>query len=363
MYNFQGPSLPNVSENYKIRGLQQEIRDYQTIVKQSDLKIANLNRIIEELDTKARNSQRYAEEMHGRVNELNRRLEDSNLRRRDGERLLSETRQRLWDCEQKLITSDDSQWVVTREQIQTQGPILGRGAWGTVSVAAYRETQVACKQIHSIIGSRHNVQMFRREMTMASMLRHPNLVQFIGATIEGDLLILTELMQTSLRKQLQFDEYFPPLIVKSISTDVARALNYLHQKEPNPCVHRDISSANVLLEEVARPKVWKAKIADYGSVNILRHIKTTNPGNPVYAAPEASDPHRHSPKMDIYSLGALMLEMITGVLPLREDRAVLLSQVHHKQLLGLIERCLKENIEDRPNAIVIIHELGSVSFS
>ena len=52
-----------------------------------------------------------------------------------------------------------------------------------------------------------------------------------------------------------------------------------------------------------------------------------------------------------------MSEMLTGQLPVREDRTVLLCQVHHEQLLQLIRRCLSESIEDRPSAIAIISEL------
>ena len=62
------------------------------------------------------------------------------------------------------------------------GPELGRGGWAIVSVATFRGVRVAAKTIHRQIISHHNVQLFRREMNMAARLRHPNLVQFIGAT-------------------------------------------------------------------------------------------------------------------------------------------------------------------------------------
>ena len=90
------------------------------------------------------------------------------------------------------------------------------------------------------------------------------------------------------------------------------------------------------------------------SVNLVRQLNTENPGGPTYAAPEANNPRLQSPKMDIYSFGALLF----GRLPAREDRTALLCQVHHEQLLQLIKRCLTESIEDRPSAIVIISELS-----
>ena len=79
--------------------------------------------------------------------------------------------------------------MVRRAEIQLTGPELGRGRWATVSVATFREVK-------------HNLQMFQREMNMAARLCHPNLVQFIGATTEGEMMILTEVMPTSLRKEL-----------------------------------------------------------------------------------------------------------------------------------------------------------------
>ena len=67
--------------------------------------------------------------------------------------------------------------------------------------------------------------------------------------------------------------------------DVAKALNYLHLMQPDPTVHRGISCANVLLEPLPGDQ-WRAKVMDYGSVNLQSQLQTRNPGNPVYSAPE-----------------------------------------------------------------------------
>ena len=82
-------------------------------------------------------------------------------------------------------------------------PRARRGGWATVSVATFRGVRVAAKRIHDIILSAHNVSLFKREMNMAARIRHPNLLQFIGATIRGELIILTELMPTNLRRELE----------------------------------------------------------------------------------------------------------------------------------------------------------------
>ena len=327
---------------------------------ESDRKAEESDRSAEESGRKAEESYRRAEESDRRARQLERELAEVRYQEREraieAQRSLAEMRQRLRECEDRL-QAYDVQWVVRREEIELTGPELGRGAWATVSVAKFRGLKVAAKVIHNQIVSRHNIQLFRREMNMAARLRHPNLVQFIGATVEGNMMILMEYMTTSLRRQLEKEEYFQPRAVKSMSVDVAKALNYLHQMQPDPIVHRDISSANVLLEELPSSR-WRAKVTDYGSVNVLRQLNTQNPGAPAYVAPEANNPRLQSPKMDIYSFGALMLEMLTGELPAPEDRTRLLCQVHHEHLLRLIRRCLSERIEDRPNASAIITDLS-----
>ena len=127
---------------------------------------------------------------------------------------------------------------------------------------------------------------FKREMDMASRIRHPNLLQFIGATQEGQMVILTELMFTSVRRELEREVDFSPEAVSPIALDVARALNYLHLMRPDPLIHRDISSANVLLQPLPHGH-WRAKVSDYGTVNLQRNLTTVYPGNACYSAPEA----------------------------------------------------------------------------
>ena len=226
------------------------------------------------------------------------------------ERRLALIEQRSRKREEKLQQLE-TQWVVERREIQLTGPELGRGGWATVSVAMFRGARVAAKCVHAEIISHHNIQLFRREMDMASRIRHPNLLQFIGATNVGEMVILTELMPTSLRRELWTEYHMSPKLTISIGLDVARALNYLHLMKPHPLIHRDISSANVLLAPLPNSR-WIAKVSDYGTVNLLQRLDTICPGNPSYAAPEANDPNQQSTKMDIFSFGALLLEMLTG---------------------------------------------------
>ena len=178
-------------------------------------------------------------------------------------------------------------WVISRDQIQLTEKCIGKGGWGSVVEGKYCGCTVAVKQIYKVLLnlSSHNRQLFEREMSIASRCRHPCLLQFIGATNdEGSPLFVTELMESSLRKLLE-QRSLSSTEVAVISLDVARALNYLHQKKPRPIIHRDISSANVLLWRQADQ--WRGKVSDYGAANIMQHTMSVCPGAAVYSAPEA----------------------------------------------------------------------------
>ena len=176
-------------------------------------------------------------------------------------------------------------WVISRDHIQLTGKFLGRGGWGSVVQGKYCGCSVAVKQIHELILSPYNRELFEREMDIASKCRHPCLLQFIGATNdEGNPLFVTELMETSLRTLLE-QRALSEAEMSFISLDVARALNYLHQKQPSPIIHRDISSANVLLWR--QGEHWRGKVSDYGTANFMQQTMTVAPGAMIYSAPEA----------------------------------------------------------------------------
>ena len=226
-----------------------------------------------------------------------------------------------------------------------------------MKVATFRGTRVAAKCLHHLIISRHNRDLFIREMTMAARVRHPNLLQFIGATLLGELIVLTELMPT-LRAVLGEADLSQQQII-SISLDVARALNYLHLMRPNAIIHRDISSANVLLDP-APNNTWRAKVSDYSSVNLIRKLQTAVPGNPTYAAPEAEFPSRQSPKMDIFSFGVLLIETCTARFPDVDIREHLLQSIRDRGMVDLIRQCTAENIDTRPTANDVIRRLSEM---
>ena len=254
---------------------------------------------------------------------------------------------------------DQPHWVLSKEEVNLTQNVLGSGAYGEVKVAVFRGLRVAAKSLHGMIISDYNQDVFYREMDIASRVRHPNLVQFIGATTVGTPIILTEIMTTSLYNELQ-KKALTQYQILGISRDVASALNYLHLWKPDPIIHRDISSPNVLLEPSVGDS-FKAKVADYGAANLQQRAMTFMPGNPAYASPESKsyDPESQTPAMDVYSYSVLLMEMILHRLPAvtvaeREQQA---SHVSWPPMSSLIRRCLKQNHQDRPTMSQILEEL------
>ena len=306
-------------------------------------------------------------EFQEREQQLQRQVEGGQQREQDLQRQLQEREQQLEEREREFqererqleewqIQVAESSWVVNRREIIMTEVVLGKGGWGEVKVAGFRGLKVAAKCLYEVIISPYNIGTFSREMNIASKIRHPNLLQFIGATTEGNPMILTELMPTSLRKELETGGLAYPAIL-SISLDVACALNYLHLFKPHPILHRDVSSANVLLQ-IQGSSGWRAKVSDYGTVSLQPLARTSNPGNPVYSAPESFNPREHSPAMDVFSYGVLLIEMVACQFPDVGKRMAQIKAIKRPAFKNLIERCLIENYKERPAMSDIIKELN-----
>ena len=321
-----------------------------TIEQSAHEQVQVLQQSVNQANTQVEHLQHGMQEANTQIEVLQRRVQEAENRADKAERRAREARQEGRE-------TGDPTWVVVRDEIIFTDEELGRGGWAVVKVAMFRAIRVAAKCLYSQIVSNYNRLLFIREMNMAARIRHPNLLQFIGATVHGELIILTELMPSSVRQELENERTFSPKQIISISLDVARALNYLHLMHPTPIIHRDISSANVLLEP-GPSNSWKAKVSDYGSVNLLQRLRTVTPGNPTYAAPEAENATLQSPKMDIFSFGVLLVEMCTACFPEVADRELLIRSIRQPDMVELIRRCLNEDRGTRPSASDIITELS-----
>ena len=320
----------------------QEVEVSQQALQHPQSQLA-LDQMVQEAEARAQNLQHLVEEANNQMENLQQRLQEA-------QRRIEEAERRVHDAKPL--------WQVHRDEFTLTDEILGSGAWGEVKVATFRGARIAAKYLHGVINYPYWQNVLKREINMAAEVRHPNLLQFIGASLDEELTILTELLPTSLRAVLEKSrEPLPHQQICTIGLDIARALNYLHLMRPDPLVHRDISSANVLLEP-QQDNSWKAKVCDYGSVNLLQKLQTAGPGNAVYQAPEAINPSLQSPKMDIFSFGVLLVEMCTATFPKVADRERLIQSIQQADIVALIQKCLAEDRDTRPPASEIIIELS-----
>ena len=351
--------------------LQQQLQEKDRQITDKDQRLTETQRRLQSREREYQQLQRQLQQEQQQGQERERQLQQSREREQNLQQQFQQSQRQLQEREQQFQERErqfqeretrhqeetESSWVVNREEITTTQVVLGKGGCGEVKVAHFRGLKVAAKCLHEIIISPYNMSAFSREMNIASKIRHPNLLQFIGATTEGNPIILTELMPTSLRKELESGGLAYPAIL-SISVDVACALNYLHLFKPHPILHRDVSSANVLLQPMGVGHGWRAKVSDYGSANLQPLARTNTPGNPVYSAPESPYPREHSPAMDVFSYGVLLIEMMVCQFPEKEKRKDYIEAITRPALKDLIQRCLLENYRLRTTMADIIKELN-----
>ena len=283
----------------QLREMRQREENLQSQLRETPQREENTQRQLREIQqnsqSQLRETQQREENLESQLREMRQRFENSQQRVSTLERQLRDKDQEVNELvlslslAQQTISKQQQQescdWVISRDEIQMTNKCLGRGGWGSVYEGVYCGCTVAVKQIHDLILSPHNIRLFEREMNIASKCRHPHLLQFIGATNdEGNPLFVTELMEKSLRALLE-QRQLSEIEIRAILLDVARAINYLHQKKPEPIIHRDVSSANVLLWR--QGDQWRGKVSDYGTANFMQQTMTVAPGAMIYCAPEA----------------------------------------------------------------------------
>ena len=275
--------------------------------------------------------------------------------------------------QQESIAFGLQPWKISRERIKLR-KVIGGGGWGAVSEGALK---VAVKQFYPTIISSQNLARLRREMEILARIRHPNLLQFIGVVFEDDdsadihanpPYIITELLDMSLREAYEKDQVSEDNLYP-IFQDTARALGYLHRRH-EPIVHRDMSSANVLLKGLPNG-MWMAKVSDLGSANLAKDAFTKNEGAIIYCAPEAftdkSNTHSETlltSRMDVYSYGIMLCEVINRTLPNQDKLQLLLEQSKDKQPelhSQIIIKCINHDPEERPSMEGVLTALNKLS--
>ena len=272
---------------------------------------------------------------------------------------------------------------LTLESVIPKNKELGYGAYGKVFTVDYLGLSCAAKEIHLLL--LHGVSEeekkaikdgFIRECYHSSLIRHPNIVQFMGVyyTERSDLPIMVmELMNTSLTSFIDKNQSKIAVETKlSILHDVSLGLSHLHGRSP-AVIHRDLSSNNILLTSHL-----VAKIGDLGTAKMIRADSkqtksrlTTAPGTLHFMPPEAleeGDPVYGKP-VDVFSFGGIALHLFCEEWPAPSgpkkhdpitNKLIAVSEAQRRQryldkitmegtsIKEVVKRCLDDDPDQRP---------------
>ena len=212
---------------------------------------------------------------------------------------------------------------------------VGRGGMARVFRARHRVLdRVSALKIllPELAGDENFVERFLREARAAARLDHPNIVPIYetGRTADGQYFLAMKYVEgTTLRQTV--NQGAPDLqAVAGYMTQIAAALDYAHERG---IVHRDIKPGNILIDADGR-----ALLTDFGIAQAAEDINVTNQGmlvgTPAYMSPEQAQGFPATAQSDIYSLGVVVYELVTGTTPFphRTPHAVLLGHISEPPL-------------------------------
>ncbi len=238
---------------------------------------------------------------------------------------------------------------------------LGSGSFGHVILVQHKITQA--KYAIKAIDKRNttNIQempYFIREIEIMYRVHHPNVVKLFGHFEDNKYcyFIMEYIPGGNVYNLVPKNGFrtVPIQTIASIMKDVISAVYFLHHMSP-PIIHRDIKPENVVLDQN-----MKAKLTDFGWSNYMQGDmkRTTVCGTPVYLAPEIINNRGHDEKVDIWCIGVLLFELLTGISPFQGfDVQTIKYNINRlniawqknmdRDAVDLIKRILKYNPEER----------------
>ncbi|XP_042050154.1 probable LRR receptor-like serine/threonine-protein kinase At1g06840 [Salvia splendens] len=268
---------------------------------------------------------------------------------------------------------------------------IGQGGYGKVYKGTTADgAVVAIKRAQQ--GSLQGDKEFYTEIEMLSRLHHRNLVSLVGYCDEKDeQMLVYEFMPNGSLHDLLTAKYTAPLNLETrlhIALGASRGILYLHTEADPPIIHRDIKANNILLDSK-----WTAKVSDFGISRLApvsdaigdtaAHISTNVKGTPGYVDPEYFLTHKLTEKSDVYSLGIVFLELVTGMQPIAHGRNIvrevntacqsgmMFSIIDRtmgpfpedivKKFMTLALRCSMDETKDRPPMLEVVRELENIS--
>ena len=229
---------------------------------------------------------------------------------------------------------------------------LGTGGMATVWLGydTILDRQVAIKTFKIDANDEDAVKRFNREAKAVTSLSHPNIVSIYDVENEGEFyyLILEYVEGMTLKDYMVKNPRIPIETIVHIAKQIAAGLSHAHQ---NGIIHRDIKPQNILMNENLTCKITDFGIARaYGDTTLTQTNQML--GTVYYLSPEQARGNVATAQSDIYSLGILIFEMITGQIPFKGESAVAIALKHLQEELPDIEK-YRENVPQSVKNIVL----------
>lgn len=235
---------------------------------------------------------------------------------------------------------------------------------------------VAIKVLREPVDEDGSVERALTETTLLASLNHHSLVTLFDARIsrQGTSYLVMEYVDGMTLRDLVARGPVGPAELASLTVDIAEGLHIAHAAG---VVHRDVKPSNVLLWKSPLPgREWRAKVADFGIAYLLDSPRLTSPGMLIgtvaYIAPEQARGETPAPPADIYALGIMLIEALTGARPFADAEGIgsLIARLQspppipddlHPGWKGLLRGMTSTRPEDRPSALEVAVAAGRLA--